>query len=141
MSFAALADVLYFEKYDESEHDALWYCGEEFRKMRLDTKRAVRRFHKLQQSWKDSAADSNNIAEGMARCSDLTGIENLLSNNIIRKTKKARVLCWDAVLNEQTRQYEQNLRDPDKVAVAARSHTQWSGRRACTIALLHSRDK
>ena len=142
MSFAALAEVLYFEKCNKSEHDEVWYCSEEFRNMRLDTKRTVQRVHMLHQSSKDSAtADSKSMTEDLARCADLTGIENLLSNNIIRKTMKARRLCWDAVLDEQTRQRGQNLRDPDRLAAAARSHMQWSGRRAHTIGLFHSRDR
>jgi len=139
VSFAAMSEAVYFQRYDESEHDAVWYRGDEYRNIRLDTKRAVERAHRLQRSSRAAGAGSAAVAEDLvARC-ELTGIENLLSVNIINKTRKTRAQCLEAVLEEQARQRRRGVCDPERLAAAARDHTQWSGKRAHTIALLQAR--
>lgn len=60
----------------------------------------------------------------------LTGIENLLTPSMIKKTLRCRERCFSAVFKEQTKQIESGCYDPERIAYASRLRSAWSVKRA-----------
>jgi len=69
-----------------------------------------------------------------------TGIEHLLTPDLIKKSRAVRARCKKAVLDEQERQDRAGEHDPIKLADVSNNHSKWSTKRAVTVGLLQSRD-
>ena len=138
--FAQENEIRFFERHSKANADAMWYKNEDYKAMRIATRRAAqdvqRRVLKLRSC---SGSDSADVVDGLDSCA-LVGIENTLSSKIIKKTRAYIVQCRRAVLDEQARQNESNDEcDPGRLAIVAQHHTQRATRRAHTIGLLHAR--
>ena len=115
--FAKEYEIRFFERHDKADCEA----------MRIAARRAAqdvqKRVLKLRSS---SGSDSADVADELDSCT-LVGIENMLSPNIIKKTRASIMQCRRAVLDEQARQDESNHEyDPDRLASVAQHHTQWA---------------
>ena len=68
---------------------------------------------------------------------EFTGIENLLTPSLMKKTMALKRRCWDAVLDEQEKQDASGYCDPDRLARAAENYSRWATERALKIAIMN----
>ena len=68
---------------------------------------------------------------------ELTGIENLLTPGLVKRTMALKRGCWNAVLDEQDRQDACGYCDPDRLARAAENYSRWATERALKIAIMN----
>ena len=108
---------------ESSDASSKWYSSKDYREFKLGTKHAVHHAHKR-------------LRAGDGDAAILTGIENLLSPEAIRKTKSIRAQYVQAILDEQERQDSSGVYDSDMFAAVAGQFTKGSARRARTLAML-----
>ena len=68
---------------------------------------------------------------------ELTGIENLLTPGLVKRTIACKRGCWNAVLDEQDRQDASGCHDPDRIAHAAHEYSIQTARRSLKIGMMH----
>ena len=110
--------------------------------MREETKRSVHRARKaLDEQLSSSSASELHGAHAVRDVSDvvLTGIENILTPNMIKRTKACRAKYIAAVLVEQEAQARAGVFDADRLACVANHFSRSATRRAHTIGKLQSR--
>ena len=115
----------------------LYYSSEDYKAMRVNTKKAVRRANKVLGAL-SSSSDSeseHDINEDLI----LTGIENILTPAIIKRTRSCRAQYTNAVLDEQERQDSAGLYDADRLACISHQYSKSAVRRAHKIGLMQSR--
>mmetsp|Transcript_23040 Transcript_23040/g.49880 ORF Transcript_23040/g.49880 Transcript_23040/m.49880 type:complete len:167 (-) Transcript_23040:191-691(-) len=131
VQFSPTCDVTFIEciDLDEIGKSQLWYSDQEYKSMQLANARALRTLHLLLSS---TSCDPND-----ARVLDiLTGIENLL---LIKEVKKCRTEYLHAVLDEQERQDDLGIVDPDRLARVSQQYSTRAVKRAQRIGLNQSR--
>ena len=68
---------------------------------------------------------------------ELTGMENLLTPGLTKKSMARKRGCWDAVLDEQEKQDASGRYDPDRLARASQEYSRWAARRSLKIGMMH----
>ena len=68
---------------------------------------------------------------------ELTGIENLLTPGLMKKSRALKRGCWNAVLGEQDRQDACGYCDPGVLALAAKDYSRRATQRAQKIAIMN----
>ena len=135
--FSISSKMMIFQAPDESDASSLWYSKEDYQDMKQDTKRAVLRAQKRLPTLASTDLESMNDVDVMGDAV-LTGIENLLTPNAIKRTKIRRRKCVQAVLEEQERQYYARVQDVGSIASASYLHSKPASRTARTIGLTQS---
>ena len=103
-----------------------WHSGkeyEEFRRANVEAVREVQRGIRAQDE-KQIVLDDR----------DVTGIENLLTAKLIKKTMGIRMLHRSAILQEQARQHTLGEYDADRLAYLSAHLSTWSVQRSLEIA-------
>jgi len=138
VQFATTNRLRVFEQSEEIDKSEIWYSKREFKAIVISTQQAVQAARKIT---KMPSSTPECIASKLAFGNDtidVTGIENLLTQNIIIKRKALKTQCWNAVLEEQERQHHSGEFDPHKLASASRYYSKKAARRAHTIGMLQS---
>ena len=134
VQFSLTSSMVIVSRVDEDAND-VWYTSKDYKGMRLATKLAVLRAQKKLLSISTSDLESMEDPDEMGDAI-VTGIENLLTPNIIRRTKARRNQCIQTVLQEQESQYRRRKFDPESLAHASYHHSRTAERNAWTIGLL-----
>ena len=82
--------------FERKNTGKIWYSDKECKAMRIVTQQAVQGTHKRYLSLSPNQVDN---ADALDDCI-VTGIENLLTPNIIKKSKACRAHCLNEVLDE-----------------------------------------
>lgn len=106
---------------DETDTSKLFYRDEEYEAMRAERVQAVRDAHE---------AFHSNSSQDL----DFTGLENLLTPELVRKLLRRRNRVRRAVLAAQARQGERGEEDVNIIAWASYHHSKTSARQAAKIA-------
>lgn len=138
VQFSASNDVHIYETSDDLDVSDLFYSEEDIEAMGyerlLDAKNINKKYETI------SSSGSEKELRAMNRTMNLTGVENLLTNNDIAQKLsryKERQIC--SVLHEQERQQESGECDPLRLAQIATTLSVWSVQRAEKIAHHQSR--
>lgn len=122
VQFSTKIDVRIHEGYDEADASKLFYSEQDCRAMHKANEQAV-----IDVRMRLSTED----LEGFD-CF-LTGIENLLTPEIMNTIMADMKQCRQAVLKEQMVQFHSGEYDPDKLAIVSRYHSMWAAKRARKI--------
>lgn len=118
-----------------------WYTDKDYKATRKENKRVVQELHQIHVSLSSisSQAESADNEEVFGGCV-MTGIENLLTPRIIKKSHACMTKRRNAVLSEQEheRQNQVGERDPYKLACMSHLHSSRSIKRAHKIGLVQS---
>ena len=127
VQFSERVKVQLYERHDNISSSELWYSKVDYKIMISLKKQAI--LEARQQICSVSASDSIETD-----CLDnLTGLENHLTTNIVKKTLLSRLKCMYAVMNEQERQRLSEEHCPYSLQCVAQYHTKWTAQRARTI--------
>ena len=118
-------DIRFYERPSKVNAKELHYSREDISQFKVSNRQAVRAIHMRRLT-------SDNGAEG-----ELTGIENLLTPGLVKRTMALKRGCWNAVLDEQDRQDACGYCDPDRLARAAENYSRWATERALKIAIMN----
>lgn len=131
VQFSPLIDITFVETYDPNEIDAseLWYSDDDTAAMKHANLRAVQTFCLMLSSKSCDPNDDRVI--GM-----MTGLENLIFSS---QVQQCRMGCLRAVLDEQERQDDMEIFDPDTLAKTSQQYSTWATRRALQNGSNHSR--
>mmetsp|Transcript_33494 Transcript_33494/g.80963 ORF Transcript_33494/g.80963 Transcript_33494/m.80963 type:complete len:157 (+) Transcript_33494:219-689(+) len=124
--------------YDGHEEGVISYTENDYRRMKTTRKRSIE-----EARWKlsillSSGIDSRTLPGDFF---DVTGIENVLHLDLMKRLISGRRQCWRAVLVEQARQHHYGECDPNKLAGASLRRTEWATKRAHNIGLHQSKDR
>mmetsp|Transcript_33258 Transcript_33258/g.59894 ORF Transcript_33258/g.59894 Transcript_33258/m.59894 type:complete len:163 (+) Transcript_33258:123-611(+) len=132
--FSPMNELRSFERNDNMNTGNIWYSDNEYKAMRIANIQAVQDVRRIDLS------PSSNLVDGAEALEDCvtTGIENLLTSSITKKSKARRAQCSNAVLDEQERQDSSGEYDSIKLACVSNHYSKWSTRRARAIGMLQS---
>ena len=68
----------------------------------------------------------------------LTGLENFLTMDLMKKATARKMSRLNAILDEQDRQIEGGCRDTDRLARISGHYSKWSTERAAKIGEMHA---
>jgi len=135
VQFSTTSQLKFVERTDATtDASTLWYKNKDYREMRVETTKAVLQARLAFTSVKSESKEVNEMDEVT-----LTGIENILTSGIIKKTKACRVQHINAVLEEQKSQACAGVYDADRLSSVSRHHSKSSAKRARTIGMFQSR--
>ena len=129
--FSSTCDVTFVERFDVDEIDAneLWYSDDEFKTMRYVQARTVRTIQLFVSSPK---SPKNNSGANIL----LMGLENLLMGKEVKECRRRNL---NAVLDEQERQDELGIFDPDSLACVSHRYSLVAAKKARELGISHSR--
>ena len=134
VAFSIVSDIRFYERPDKVHAKELHYSKDDMTKFRMANRQAVRDVHTRHHSFVNGAeVDARAAFQGC----ELTGIENLLTPGLARKTMACKKGCWNAVLDEQERQDASGCCDPNRIANASKKYSRWATRRSLNIGLMH----
>ena len=131
--FSTMSDIQFYERPDKVHAKELHYSREDIREFETANRQAILDIHMKHLSLVNGTTeyDANVLFQGC----EFTGIENLLTPSLMKKTMAIKRRCWDAVLDEQERQDASGYCDPD-IARAAENYSRWATERALKIAIM-----
>lgn len=135
--FSPTGQVRYYERPDPLYRSDMHYAPREYDAFKRENRRDVRDVHRLL-----DASSSNNTNKDVLLPGDcvLTGIENLLTPRLIRRSVATKSGLTGAVLAEQERQYAGGTRDEERMARIARHYSERSVRRSTAIGTMNRQD-
>ena len=131
VSFSPEMTIQFYRGPTKAEDDKVRYTSDEYRKFKTDTRSAVRSIHR---QYLALAAETGD-ADAFKGC-DLTGLENLLTPELIRKTAARKWAHMCAVIGEQERQADEASEDADRLALVAGTSSGASRKRAMAIGMM-----
>ena len=108
-----------FEKHDNDSRTEIWYNDRDYKVMKRANVREAQSAHKILQELATSSDvnSTDSVEELIDPCIMVTaGLENMLTSKILKKTYAVRKIHKKAVLNEQEKQYQAGVSDPDRLA-------------------------
>jgi len=128
VQFASEVTIRYYEHAIDAGADAsdLYYTKEDYKSFKSQHKQDVRQMIKIIES-QDNEAFQKSV---------ITGIENVLSRDLIKKTMARRADCVRAVLNEQDLQHD--YYDADRLAAASMQYSRAAVQKSVKIGLMQS---
>ncbi len=139
--FATKSSILFFEREIDSRNE-LWYQDKDYKAMKRANVREAQNAHKIYQELAtlSDVNSTESAKELIDSYTDLTtGLENKVTSYILKKTLIAdRTIHRNAVLNEQDKQYQTGVNDPDELAFVSCTYSSWSTRKAIKIGIVHS---
>ena len=134
VTFSIMSDIRFYERPDKVHAKELHYSKDDMTRFKMANWQAVRDVHTRHLSLlNDAEVDARAAFQGC----ELTGIENLLTLGMVRKTMACRNGCWNAVLDEQERQYASGCCDPNRIASASQKYSRWATQRSLNIGIMH----
>ena len=135
VTFSIMSDIRFYERPDKVHAKELHYSKDDMTRLKMANRQAVRDVHTRHLSLVNGAeVDARAAFQG---CGELTGIENLLTPGLARKTMACRIGCLNAVLDEQARQDASGCCDPNRIARASQKYSRWATRRSLNIGIMH----
>jgi hypothetical protein len=141
VQFSSTCDIRFYERNDQDYGSELFFSDVEEEAMTEAMYQAVEEVHTrrhellLSSSTSSSSLEEDVDDDEFGSCS-LTGIENLLSQDIVEKIERCRDECVCAVLKEQASQASSGLIDPERLARVSRHHSKWSVKRSRKIGMM-----
>lgn len=133
--FSPDSTVRFYAKPNKDDASLLYYTKSDYQGFKKESKLTVQEIHRRYHARCKcpEEQDSDDIFQGCV----LTGVENLLTPTIMKKSVARRVGRLQAVLDEQDRQVEeQGYCDPDKLASVSRRYSKASMQRAEKIGMM-----
>ena len=121
--FSNECDIRFYERPDELFANELHYSREDIKGFKLANRQVVQDVHTRHLSLVNGAiVDAREVFQGC----ELTGLEHLLTPGLVKKSMALKRGLWDAVLDEQDRQYASGSLgyDPDGLALAAKEYSR-----------------
>ena len=132
--FSNKSDVRLYERPDKVYANELHYSRDDISQFKKSNRQAVLDMHVKHLSLVNGTeVDARVVFQGC----ELTGIENLLTPGLVKRTMACKRGCWNAVLDEQERQDASGCHDPDRIAHAAHEYSRRTARRSLKIGLMH----
>lgn len=126
-------DIRHVENLSIKYKETIWLSSHEMKDIRrrnlIEQLRCMRSNHTSLASYAE-----RNIND----TSTFMGLEGYLTSNTVKETVRRRQMFLDAVKDEQLRQIQEGINDPEALASVARTMSQWARDRARIIALLHA---
>ena len=138
VQFSPTLDICFFQRIESNaDKSKIWYTKKDTMAIKLATNRAIQEVHMKGEISTESCKKVNDVAEALLDSFCTTGIENVLTPEIMRKVRAAKGRCRTSVLLEQERQDASGEYDPDRLASISQQCSVWSVQRSITIGLLH----
>lgn len=138
VNFAPTCDITFIERIDLDKIDAseLWWTDDDHRVMRQNQVRSINTLILLLSNPSSRSARGSDPTNDEKVLNIMHGIEGLLLSKEVKACKNG---CMDAVLEEQERQDDLGIFDPDRLARASRKYSRFAMRRAQKIGMQQSR--
>lgn len=137
--FSLESEVQFYQRPDERDKFMLYFSKNEYRAMKAERARDVLVLYRRYLLASIAGSDPPSSEEALGD-PDLTGLENILTLELMQKLADQHRQVTHAVLYEQARQAAAGQRDPEKIANAAYHYSKWSRERAENIALTQRSD-
>lgn len=140
VQFSSNCEVRFYTKPDVVDARELRYCDEDFRSFKRRNQIEVLNFrarYAASASRKGAGEKDDGDDDAFQGCV-LTGIEHLLTNDLIEKIIARKKGCVAALLEEQMRQRAAGYYDADGLARAVRPITKRSAMRAQKVGVMQS---
>ena len=135
VTFAIMSDIRFYERPDKVHAKEVHYSRDDMTKFKKANRQAIRDMHTRHLSLVNGAkVDARAVFQG---CGEMTGIENHLTPDLMKKTMACKKGCWNAVLDEQERQDASGCCDPNRIASASQKYSRWATQRSLTIGIMH----
>ena len=129
-----ISDIRFYDHPEKIHKNELHYSRDDISQFKKSNRQAIQDMHIRHLSLVNGTeVDARVVFQGC----ELTGIENLLTPGLVKRTMALKRGCWDAVLDEQDRQDASECRDPDRIACAAHEYSRRTGRRSLKIGVMH----
>lgn len=127
--FALASEIQFYEGADEIDAPNLYFSKHEYMAMKVARSRDVRFVYQrfIMASTKENKDD---LLEDV----DFTGLENVLTQELMQKLAERKKQVSRAVLFEQARQNAEGRREVEKIASAAHRYSKFAQKRAEKIA-------
>ncbi len=136
VQFSPTSELLFFECVEHADMHKIWYTGSDLDSMKLATRQAVLEVHTMERSIRNrQTIDENGTALDGDSCIT-TGIENMLTLEIMKKVRAAKERHRGSVLLEQAMQVASGECDPERLSNVSQYYSTWSVQRAVTIGML-----
>ena len=138
-TFSIMSDIRFYERPDKVHAKELHYSRDDMSQFKVANRQAILDIHMKHLSLAETTteADAKVVFQGC----EFTGIENLLTPGLMKKTMACKRGCWNAVLDEQERQDASGYCDPDRLARAAENYSRWATRRSLKIGIMQQMRK
>ena len=134
VNFSREYEVRFYECPDKVDAKELHYSRDDMTRFEMANRQAVQAMHTRHLSLVNGAeVDARAAFQGC----ELTGIENLLTPCLARKTMACKKGCWNAVLDEQEKQDASGCCDADGIARASQKYSRWAAQRSLKIGIMH----
>ena len=137
--FDSCSFICIYERPEESYSSNMSYSKEEIYAMKKANQCSVMEASEALHEASSMFTNDSNAAASFDR-DTLTGIENLLTPALFKRTRASQVNCVRAVLKEQARQALTGEYDPVKIARKSRTHSIYSKTRALKVAFYQSKN-
>lgn len=131
VQFSGITEITFFERLDETESSKIWYTPQDYRNMRSQNHEAVLHAHTSMRSFISKDEETQEIDGSI-----FTGIENLMTPALIRKSRQRRAQCISSVLEAQERQDIDEDHDSLGLACVSKEYSKSAVKRALRIGLL-----
>ena len=132
--FSITSDIRFYERPDKVHAKELCYSREDMSQFKIANRQVVLDMHMRHLSLANNTeVDARAVFQGC----ELTGIENLLTPGLVKRTMALKRGCWDAVLDEQEKQDAAGCHDPDRIAHGTHEYSRRTARRSLQIGLMH----
>ena len=121
-------DIRFYERPDKVHASELHYSRDDMKQFKLANRQAILDIYKRHLSLANGSTEDD--AKVAFQGCELTGMENLLTPGLTKKSMARKRGCWDAVLDEQEKQDTSGRYDPDRLARASQEYSRWATRRA-----------
>ena len=115
-----------------ADTNKIWYPSKDYKAMRVELKKSVQGARKALDSF---SSTNQGLVDGVI----FTGVENLVTLEMIKRTQDRRDQHINAVLKEQGKQKSVGIYDADRLAHVSYQYSKSSGARAFEIGKLNAR--
>ena len=126
---------LHIYERQEVKDSEIWYSDQDVKLMKVANRLAARDASAKLFSRSSQDAHKNTDPPTSTGCITVTGLERLLTSKSLKKSYATRRAVRAVVLEEQERQYRSGEEDQIKIRSVAARYSEWSTKRAHTIAL------
>ena len=133
--FSSEYDIRFYERPDKVLAKELYYSREDISQFKDANRQAILDIHMKHLSLVNGTTedDANVVFQGC----EFTGIENILTPGLMKKTMALKRGCLNAALDEQDRQDASGYCDPDGLALASQEYSRWATGMAQKIAIMN----
>ena len=138
VSFSELAEVIDVENLSLKYKNDIWFSGQEMRNFRRQTALFLLQLSSANMSQAQYAVQT---IESDKDSSNFMGLESCLTRESSQNIADRKIAVRGAIMQEQARQLDLGINDPDRLALIAEHLSAVSAERARIIGLLHASEK